>query len=93
VHRRLQYDDKRGVAEPLNETGVGGDGLIIRGKHHVILDDVRNSTQLHREMGESEMLRPHHVFVRDEGSYNDWIKSYMTTVSIFTYTLDISTGV
>ena len=85
MHRRLLHDDKRGVAEPLNETGVDGDGLIIRGKHHVILNDVTTSTQLHREMGESEMLRPHHMFIRDKGSYNDWVKSYMTTVSYSTY--------
>lgn len=38
LHRRLLYDDRRGVAEPLNETACGCrecscDGLIVRGTH------------------------------------------------------------
>ena len=40
VHRRLLYDDSRGVREPLNEPGINGKGLIIRGKYLLILDTV-----------------------------------------------------
>ena len=53
VHRRLVADDQRGVEEPLNETTKGflgeyptwsrqGNGIIIRGKHFVLLSELSN---------------------------------------------------
>ena len=48
VHRRLLYDDRRGVGEPLNETGIDGLGLRVRGKLQVFLETPANSARLHR---------------------------------------------
>ena len=51
-------DDKRGVGEPLNETGQFGEGLIIRGKHFVLVDNIDKSSTAHRLMAEQLFLPP-----------------------------------
>ena len=56
VHRRTLVDDNRGVGEPLNETGQFGDGLIIRGKHYLLLKPIKDVR--HRSLGEEIMMSP-----------------------------------
>ena len=80
VHRRMLHDDKRGVGEPLNEPGVDGKGLIIRGRHIVIVDNIENSTIYHRMLGELLMMRGYPLFVSDSGDPKDYIQKYMTNV-------------
>ena len=80
VHRRMLHDDKRGVGEPLNEPGVDGKSLIIRGHHVVIVDNVENSTIYHRMLGELLMMREYPLFVSDSGDPKDYMQKYMTNV-------------
>ncbi|XP_048762590.2 lysosomal alpha-mannosidase-like isoform X2 [Ostrea edulis] len=58
VHRRLLYDDHFGVGEPLNETGADGQGLVVRGKHLVILDTIEDSPSLHRSLALQMYMAP-----------------------------------
>ena len=81
VHRRCLHDDGRGVGEPLNETGQFGDGLIIRGKHVVLLDNIENSTIYHRIVAEALMMEPVHGVQPSTDSPSDYVAKYYTNVS------------
>ena len=81
VHRRCLHDDGRGVGEPLNETGQFGDGLIIRGKHVVVLDNIENSTLYHRLVAEGLMIEPVHGVQPSTDSPSDIVAKYFTNVS------------
>lgn len=62
VHRRLQHDDSRGVGEPLNETGLDGNGLIVRGVHRVSIDTEATAAVSRRTALADLMWRPVHRF-------------------------------
>ena len=71
------------MGEPINETGLDGKGLIIRGRHCIILDSVDNSIVTHRLLGEALMLKPYVAFVRDTSNPKTWIDKYETMVCVF----------
>lgn len=77
-HRRLLVDDKRGVAEPLNESGISGKGLIVRGKMCVFLAPPAKSAALHRELGEQMLLEPVLSFAPNPSTAEKWMSQYNT---------------
>uniref|UniRef100_A0A8C5D8P9 Alpha-mannosidase n=1 Tax=Gouania willdenowi TaxID=441366 RepID=A0A8C5D8P9_GOUWI len=53
LHRRLLYDDTRGVAEPLNETSdIFPEGLVVRGRFLLTLDRPSSAADTHRPLAE-----------------------------------------
>ncbi len=72
----MLYDDRRGAGEPLNETGQYGDGLIIRGKQYVMLDNVPMASYTQRVFGEIVMLEPELLFAEATESYNETHNKY-----------------
>lgn len=68
--------------EPLNETGQFGDGLIIRGRHYVLVDTISKSESLHRALGEHFMLRPYPIFVLDQSDPTMYKEKYLTNVRV-----------
>ena len=82
------YDDHRGIFEPLNETGESGEGLVIRGKHLLILDTIDNSAHTQRMMAEELMMTPELAFTEDKGlqlgNYNLKVIIHILTNCIIT---------
>lgn len=57
LHRRILYDDSMGVGEPLNETAYGK-GLVVTGKHLLIVDRPSDSARLHRIGAQELFMHP-----------------------------------
>lgn len=59
LHRRLLYDDVRGVGEPLNETSqIFPEGLVVRGRFLLTLDPPQTAADTHRPLTEEMVLQP-----------------------------------
>ncbi|XP_061130848.1 lysosomal alpha-mannosidase [Syngnathus typhle] len=59
LHRRLLYDDVRGVAEALNETSdLFPDGLVVRGRLLLSLERPAMAADVHRPLAEEAVLQP-----------------------------------
>ncbi|KAL3876582.1 hypothetical protein ACJMK2_034416 [Sinanodonta woodiana] len=78
VHRRVLNDDSLGVGEPLNETGADGKGLIVRGKHHVILDSIAGSARIHRDMALQGYMSPVVSFASVDYTLEEWNNNFNT---------------
>ena len=57
VHRRLTHKGNGGDFK-IDEPGVNGKGLIVRGKHYVYLQPITRSIELSRNMAESLFMAP-----------------------------------
>jgi lysosomal alpha-mannosidase len=57
VHRRILHDDSLGVGEPLNETAYGK-GLVVTGKHILLVDRPSDSARLHRVGAQQLFMYP-----------------------------------
>jgi len=73
LHRRLLFDDGYGMDEPLNEVGADGQGLIIRGKTHLIIGNIQESVKHMRILSKIMNNKPIMTFkpVNSESHYNE----------------------
>ncbi|XP_054157914.1 lysosomal alpha-mannosidase-like [Oppia nitens] len=62
VHRRDLYDDAFGVGEALNEPGVDGKGLVIRGKFWLLLTSLADAADAHRDLAQRILSEPSLTF-------------------------------
>ncbi|XP_062292629.1 lysosomal alpha-mannosidase [Scomber scombrus] len=67
LHRRLLYDDVRGVGEPLNETShIFPKGLVVRGRLLLSLERPPAAADTHRPLAQEVVLQPLLTFTNGE---------------------------
>jgi lysosomal alpha-mannosidase len=80
VHRRILHDDGFGVFQPLNETAFG-QGLVVRGKHFLILEPPANSALVHRVGAQELFMQPIATYALPTTSYANYSDTYRQTWS------------
>ena len=84
VHRRDLFDDGFGIKEPLNEPGVDGSGLIIRGKFWLLVSSIESAAEEHRDLAQRVFMEPLITFNKYSGSESDYIKQHRTQFTALT---------
>jgi lysosomal alpha-mannosidase len=86
IHRRTLYDDSLGVGEPINETAYGK-GLVVRGRHYLILEPPESSALYHRSIAQHLFMSPISTYALPNISYTNYSNSYRQTWSALTESL------
>ncbi|CAF3324143.1 unnamed protein product [Rotaria socialis] len=89
VHRRLLYDDRLGVGEPLNEVAYG-EGLVVRGQHFLIVEPPTASARFHRIGSQRLYMHPIVTFSLTDQEYVNYSAAYRQTWSALTDTLPLN---
>ncbi|KAK7930611.1 hypothetical protein WMY93_007006 [Mugilogobius chulae] len=83
LHRRLLYDDVRGVAEPLNETSdLFPEGLVVRGSLLLSLDPPKSAADKHRPLGQEMVLQPLLSFTEGAQETNTKLSKLFSTMEV-----------
>jgi lysosomal alpha-mannosidase len=89
IHRRLVYYESVSLAEVLNETAFGK-GLVVRGKHVLIIETPNNSAILHRVNAQQIYMQPIGTFALTNDSYETYSTKYRQTWSALTDVMPIN---
>ncbi|VDK73324.1 unnamed protein product [Litomosoides sigmodontis] len=81
LHRRAFYDDNFGVGEALDELGGTGQGLVVRGRHWIIMESPENSAKLHRPLAFELYNSPLITFAGRKMTPLDYGRAFITEYS------------
>ncbi len=79
VHRRMLVDDGRGVGQALNESGLSGRGLIVRGSHWLLPTQASTAAAVTRTHQQGVYFSPMMKFAPLAGlTPQQWASKYVT---------------
>lgn len=80
LHRRTLSDDSLGIFEPMNETAFG-QGLVVRGRHLLIVEQPSSSALLHRVSAQRLYMHPLATFGLTQQTYANYSATFRQTWS------------
>lgn len=89
LHRRILHDDFLGVGEALNETAYG-QGLVVRGRHSLILETPTTSARIHRVSAQRIYMHTLSTYALPQLSYVDYSNKYRQTWSALTNVMPVN---
>ena len=89
VHRRILHDDSLGVGEALNETAYGK-GLVVTGKHYLLIDHPSTSARLHRAAAQQLYMHPLATYSLPNTSYANYSTLFHQTWSALSDTIPMN---
>ncbi|VDN38778.1 unnamed protein product, partial [Gongylonema pulchrum] len=82
LHRRSFYDDNFGVSEPLDEPGEKGQGLVVRGRHWLVVDVPEKSAKMHRPLAYEIYNSPLVTLSERSMVPSDYCRAFITEVTM-----------
>lgn len=90
LHRRIVYTDGISLNEALNETAYGK-GLVVRGKHYLVVDRPADSARVHRIDAQKLFMHPLATYsIPDTPSYTNYSTKYHQTWSALSETIPLN---
>ncbi|KAK7602000.1 hypothetical protein V9T40_009441 [Parthenolecanium corni] len=77
LHRRLLYDDNKGVVEPLDELAFGK-ALVVRGRHTLQINNLTAADAAHRFKAVESQYAPISTLSKTPFTRDQWVKNYST---------------
>uniref|UniRef100_A0A2K6VX37 Alpha-mannosidase n=1 Tax=Onchocerca volvulus TaxID=6282 RepID=A0A2K6VX37_ONCVO len=93
LHRRLFYDDNFGVGEALDELGDTGQGLVVRGRHWIIMESPENSAKFYRPLSLELYNSPLITFAERKMTPWDHNRTFVTEYSALNRSLPLAINV
>lgn len=70
------------MGEPLDEPGDNGEGLVVRGRHWIVVDSPKESAKLHRPLAYELYNSPILTLSERKMAPSDYCRAFVTEVVV-----------